>query len=318
MSQVALSIVLCTYNPRHEFLRRAVDSVVAQLPEVPGAEFIIIDNNSSPPLLERNLFNGYPCKILRELRQGLTAARVAGIRAASGNVVLFVDDDNVLHANFLKEVVGAFADPALGLLGGAIEPEYAAEPPLWLPRFEHQLAIRRYAPGLVVETTSLPFTEYFPVGAGFSVRREIALAHVEEGLLSGGLIEGRKGTALSSGEDIDLAFFCLFKGYKLRVQGSLRLTHLIPAGRASEDYTIRIAVSSLESSRELEAKWSPLFGVPVFPIFGMSPVVVMMRVLVHGALGLIWTENKLRARIFWGFLKGQIRARRTAVKSVER
>ena len=95
------------------------------------------------------------------------AARETAIRRARGRVVLFLDDDNVLEPGYLAGVVEAFRDPALGVLGGGVIPEYEATPPSWLTEFEAYLAVRRYPRELVVETTGLPYTGHFPIGAGW-------------------------------------------------------------------------------------------------------------------------------------------------------
>ena len=142
------------------------------------------------------------------------------MRQARGDVILFVDDDNILGPDYLRQVIEAFADPRLGLLGGSIVPEFESAPPTWLSAFEEQLAIRRYAADLMVETTGLPFTDKFPVGAGSSVRRTLGLAYLADAQITG-RIEGRRGRSLSSGEDLDLDLFAISTGYKLKVVGSL-------------------------------------------------------------------------------------------------
>jgi glycosyltransferase involved in cell wall biosynthesis len=293
---IELTVALCTYNPRPDLMTRAVRAVISQLGELgDSAEFVIVDNNSTPPLLDADHLRGLPLIIIREPLQGLTAARAAAIRKARGRIVLFVDDDNVIGPGYLKGVVSAFADPALGLLGGSVVPEYESAPPAWLTTFEDQLAIRRHPADLDVETTALPFTGYFPVGAGMAVLRTLAVAHVRDSETTG-RIEGRRGLALSSGEDLDLNLFVLKSGYKLRVIGSLTLTHVIPAERLTEQYISRLVVASIASTAEIDRKWSPRVGAPVFDFLHRSRASSALRWLYFQLLSPISVKSRVKRR----------------------
>ena len=77
----------------------------------------------------------------------------------------------------------------------------------------------RYDVDTYRETTDVPYREYFPVGAGFAVRRGLGLAYLED-CAKTGWIQGRRGAELSAGEDTDLGLFVLYQGSKLAVTGS--------------------------------------------------------------------------------------------------
>jgi len=305
---IELTVALCTCNPRPDLITRAVGAVIPQLQEFGGsAELLIIDNNSTPPLKDAGYLRGLPLGVIREPVQGLTAARAAAVRNARGRIVLFVDDDNVLTAGYLSGVVAAFTDPALGVLGGSIVPEYESPPPPWLSAFEDQLAIRRYPADLVVETTSLPYTSYFPVGAGCAVLRSVALAHVTDSETRG-RIEGRKGDALSSGEDLDLDLFALSAGYKLRIVGSLSLTHVIPAQRTTEQYISRLVVSNVVSAAEVDRKWRASFGRPVFDFLSIGRVNVAIRRLYFRLLAPLSIRSRMKRMVWDEILRAQQRS----------
>lgn len=291
---IQLTVALCAYNPRPDLIARAVGAVVSQLDELDGAaEFVIVDNNSEPPLRDADYLRGLPVEVIREPLQGLTAARAAAIRRARGNVILFVDDDNVLGPGYLRSVVTAFEDPALGVLSGSVLPEYEADIPPWLAPFEAQLAIRRYSPGVVIETTGLPYTSSFPIGAGSSVLRSVALAHLAD-CEARGRIEGRKGQSLSSGEDLDLDLFALSVGYNLKVIGSLSLTHVIPTSRTTETYISRLVVSNIRSSAEVDAKWGARFGAPLFDFLHRGRVELALRGLLFRLLSPISVGSRIK------------------------
>jgi hypothetical protein len=293
-----VTVAICAYNPKTDTMRRALDAIVAQLGEVSSAEVIVVDNNSSPPLAEREYLSAYPIHLVDEPTPGLTAAREAVIRNAQGDVIVFVDDDNILGDHYLATVVETFsADPELGLLGGRIVPEYDTPPPKWFGEFEHWLAVRRYAPELHIETTEPPYSEYFPVGAGLATRRTLALAYQEDCAKST-RIEGRRGSALSSGEDLDLGLFALSRGSKLAVTGALSLTHVISSGRVRSEYLEQLAVGNIKSSLELERKWSARFGRSVYPLLSMSLVDLLGRTAATAVLSLWSPRYKVKHRIY--------------------
>jgi glycosyltransferase involved in cell wall biosynthesis len=314
-----LTVAMCTYNPDTDIVLRALDAIVAQLGDVPSSEVIVIDNNSFPPLAERDYMRGYPVRLIREPKEGLTAAREAAIESAQGDVIVFVDDDNILGERYLATVMEEFAaDSLLGLLGGCIVPEYEVPPPGWLDDFERWLAVRRYSPELRVETTELPvseppYTTYFPVGAGFATRRALARAYVED-CASSARIEGRRGGALSSGEDLDFGLFLLSRGCKLVVTGALRLTHVIPGGRVRSDYLMRLAASNVRSSLELERKWSARFGRAVEPMFSMPLASLLARAAVTWLLGLCFRRYKIKRCVYTGLIRARLSPRGNLVE----
>jgi glycosyltransferase involved in cell wall biosynthesis len=300
---VKITVAMCTFNPNSNNLRRALDAIVSQLSDVPSAEVIVVDNNSTPPLAERHDLDDYPIRLIPESKPGLTAARETVFSNAQGDVIVFVDDDNVLGPNYLATVLEAFSnDPKLGLLGGCILPEYETVPPSWFGEFEPWLAVRHYAPEFCVETAQLamaepPYTKYFPVGAGFATRRDLALAYRQD-CVDTMRIEGRRGSALSSGEDIDLGFFVLSRGYKLVVTGALSMTHVIPAGRLKPEYLRRLAVAHIMSSRELERKWSTRAGHTVYPMFSMSLAELLARTAATAVLSLGSPRYKIKRALY--------------------
>jgi glycosyltransferase involved in cell wall biosynthesis len=295
---VQLTVAICTHNPDEETFLRALDAITSQLDEIASVELIVVDNNSSPPLQSQRYLDGYQLRLISEPEPGLTAAREAAIKSAAGSVIVFVDDDNLLGSGYLVAVANAFAaDGKLGLLGGRIVPEYAEQVPEWFGEFEHWLAIRRHSRELHVETTGPPFSSYFPVGAGLAVRHDLALAYLED-CSQTQRIEGRRGDALSSGEDLDLGLFALSRGYKLVVDGGLSLTHVISQGRTTEAYMERLAVGNVRSALALEQKWAPRFGTSIYPMFSMSLFALLLRSAATLALSLRSPRYKVKYRIY--------------------
>ena len=102
-----ISVVLPTHN-RIEFLREAIASVQRQT--WADWELIVVDDGSQPsaPRCTADDSN-QPVKWLRnESAQGLSGARNRGMAAAEGDIVIFLDDDDLLADDALAAVAKAF------------------------------------------------------------------------------------------------------------------------------------------------------------------------------------------------------------------
>jgi glycosyltransferase involved in cell wall biosynthesis len=79
--------------------------------DFPGFEVIVVDDGSSECADGAVDCSGgpYPCKVLRQEHAGIAAARNNGIRAANGEVVLFVDADCRLDPNCLRALNAAIS-----------------------------------------------------------------------------------------------------------------------------------------------------------------------------------------------------------------
>lgn len=121
-----ISVVLPTHN-RADLLREAMASVQNQ--NWPDWELVVVDDGSTPPVhRQRDDGIDQPVKWLRnEPAQGLSNARNRGIEAAEGDVVTFLDDDDLLTENALKAIALQFQqNPDLECLFINIDPFGAA------------------------------------------------------------------------------------------------------------------------------------------------------------------------------------------------
>ena len=126
-----ISVILCTHNPRGHYLRRTLDSLRAQTLPQERWEFLLVDNASEASLAGEWDLAWHPgARHVREEELGLIAARLRGIREASGELLVFVDDDNVVSPDYLQKAQEIGANyPFLGVFGaGALNPEFEATP----------------------------------------------------------------------------------------------------------------------------------------------------------------------------------------------
>ncbi|MBI5948597.1 MAG: glycosyltransferase family 2 protein [Chloroflexi bacterium] len=114
-----VSVVIPVYNGER-FLAAAIESVVAQAPAV--AEVIVVDDGSEDGSAAVAENWGAPVRCIRIPHAGIGAARNAGIEAASGDFVAFLDADDLWTERRLAAQLAAFAtEPALDMVFGLAE-----------------------------------------------------------------------------------------------------------------------------------------------------------------------------------------------------
>ena len=93
------------------------------------------------------------------------------------------------------------------------------------------------------------------MGAGLCVRKKVAMAYSEFCDQSSIQITGRQGRLSLGAEDIEISFVCCSHGLGIGVFPELKLTHLIPQRRVSEDYFVRLVEGTCLSNFLLDYKW---------------------------------------------------------------
>src|SRR5579862_9385267 len=142
-----LSVIVCTHNPRQDYLARCLAALAGQTLVLAEWELLVVDNASNPPLQARTALD-WPSntRVVAEPRLGLTRARLAGIRAAKGDLLVFVDDDNVLDADFLEAACEVASErPFLGSWSGQCRPAFDEPPPEWTRQYWGNLVIREFS-----------------------------------------------------------------------------------------------------------------------------------------------------------------------------
>jgi glycosyltransferase involved in cell wall biosynthesis len=250
MPPAGLSVIICTHNPRPDYLRRTLAALRAQTLPTEQWELLLIDNASTKPLAAEWDLAWHPgARHILERELGLTPARLRGIREATGDLLIFVDDDNVLAADYLASAAELFARRAdLGVASGRLLPEYESEPPAWFRPYESWIAVRRLEQSC--------WSNFFdpraePCGAGMSLRKAVATRYAQRAASDlGQRILGRRGGNLLSGEDVAITKVAIEMGYSMGQFVELNATHLIPSRRVTEDYLFNL-YCNLQASGQL-------------------------------------------------------------------
>jgi glycosyltransferase involved in cell wall biosynthesis len=237
----ACSVVICTRNPRLDYLSRALMALKEQgLPMIEW-ELLLIDNASQNPLQNLVDLSWHPTvRIVREPEPGLTPARLRAIAEVQSELIIFIDDDNVLDRSYLSESMRiAQQFPCLGAWGGQLLPEFEIPPAPGLEDLLGGLALREFqqARWSNYDSSTLPY------GAGLCVRASVADRYAEIAVsdLIRRSLDRREGSLMGGG-DLDLAMNSYQLGMGTGLFPQLKLLHLIPKHRVESDYLYRICV----------------------------------------------------------------------------
>lgn len=114
MESPSISIIIPTYNSARS-LARCLESIKAQDYPAEKMEIILIDAGSTDATLDIAAKTGVTKVLPNPLKTG-EAGKAVGIEAASGEIIAFIDSDNILDGNdWLKKMALPFENPEIFL-----------------------------------------------------------------------------------------------------------------------------------------------------------------------------------------------------------
>ena len=125
-----ISIIIPTHS-RADTLRNAMDSVIS-LNDAARYEFVVVDNNSTDHT--RQVVESYApvAKYVFEGNTSFSRARRTGADHATGDILLYLDDDILMQPGSLDRIVEIFSrNPDCGVVAGHVDPKYTQPPPPW-------------------------------------------------------------------------------------------------------------------------------------------------------------------------------------------
>jgi len=201
-----ISVIVSTYSvDRMNYLLDAIDSVQEQSLK-PHETILVLD--PCPKLVEL-CKTQVPAnvKIVVNQTYGLSSARNAGVKAATGDIVAFIDDDAIADRNWLANLIQNYEDPKVVGVGGLVKPLWEDGYPSWFPEELNWVVGCSYK-GLP-ESRSLVRN---PIGCNMSFRKNIfsVVGYFR-------LDIGRFGKRLLAGEEPELSLRILSKIPKSKI-----------------------------------------------------------------------------------------------------
>ena len=114
-----LSVIIPVYNVE-KYIEKCILSVVNNNLQINEYEIIVIDDESpdNSVSIVRSMLKIHPqIKLISQKNKGLGGARNTGVLNASGEYVLFLDADDYLKENALKNVITFASENKLDILG---------------------------------------------------------------------------------------------------------------------------------------------------------------------------------------------------------
>jgi GT2 family glycosyltransferase len=217
----SVSVVVCTRDRPHD-LRRCLASLLACDP--PPEEIIVVDNAPQGPETSAVVRGAGRARYVSEPRPGLSHARNAGVRAATGDVIAFTDDDVEAPRDWIARLAAPFAEPEVACVTGFVIPAVLETEAACLFEFEiggfgHETTRRRFdAAFLRRGWWRSPDVWKIGAGANMAIRRD---AFAEVGLFDPRLGAGASGCS----EDSEFWFRLLRAGRVCRYDPAAVVYH---------------------------------------------------------------------------------------------
>ncbi|HET9959782.1 MAG TPA: glycosyltransferase [Polyangiaceae bacterium] len=204
-----LSIVIPTYN-RRERLGRVLRALSEQTVDLSSFEAVVVDDGSKDGTSEwlKEQSFGFEVQVLSQTNRGPAEARNAGIDAAQGELVLFLDDDVVPEPQLIEEHLKSHAAEAdVVVMGPLVSLDHYEQP--WVA-WEQEKLERQYQ--------AMTRKEWEPTYRQFwTGNASIARAHL--------LAAGKFDPTFKRGEDVELGLRLHERGLKFRFNGRARGLH---------------------------------------------------------------------------------------------
>ena len=255
------SIIICTYNGERT-IKKAIEKILCQENYDKYVEqFIIVDNASNDSTKDiiyeyaenNNIIYSY------EKKSGLGYARLNGIKIASAEWVVFVDDDNELDCNWIKTAAEYIKDnPDISIFGGNVIPKtefrITNEESERLSKYYEMLACTSFKRDDIDYTLS-QVRNGIVIGAGMVVKTKYLKELAKRGWINQ---MGRVKNNTAAGDDGEISFFITnVKHEKSGFCPNLIIEHNIPKERLQEEYLLRLRRDLVVGSYNLQSmkKW---------------------------------------------------------------
>ena len=225
------TVALCTHNHAARLRQTLLDLQRLEAPKS-AWELLIVDNgctDETPALLAACEWPlNWNVRVAREPRLGLSNARNRAIRSASGEYLVFIDDDETPIPTWLKAYEKLVLAKSPDAFGSRIEVMFADERPAWLADellgFLGQLDRSR-------DTIRLSDPRDFFHGGNFGIRKSVCdkIGDFDTDL-------GRTGSNNTGGEEVDFYRRLLGQGLNVWWTPDATIYHRVQADKLKRSY----------------------------------------------------------------------------------
>lgn len=233
-----ISLIVCTYN-RCNFIYSTLEHIAANHYPSDKYEIVLINNNSTDDTeAECNRFKAtypdMPFRYFVETQQGLSYARNRGIAEASGDMLVFLDDDSFVDTDYLAKLEAHISSiPDMMAFGGRITPQFeSGVEPKWLSNWTYSWvsAIN------MGDKVRLFVGSKFPIGANMGLKKscvdKIGLFNTALGRTEKNLMGGEEKDLFNRVKKLDMPIYYL---------PDVHVHHIIPPQRTTDAYIVKMA-----------------------------------------------------------------------------
>lgn len=290
-----ITVVVPTFNRRPSLQKLLASLDALEVPESIHAEVVIVDNGSTDNTQELLTQNEgregrFVFRTLKENRQGKSSALNRGIASAQGKILIVVDDDVVVHPEWMIKHWECHRDVQFDVIQGRVLPGVDDQ---GNPADESR--VREYNIPIVDYGKEICAIRGF-TGTNVSFKREI--------FDKVGFFDPRLGPgAAGFSEDSEFSLRIKKVGFKIGYAPDAIVYHELNPNRYGREYN-RMVEYRKGVSRSIYRQESILFRV--IP----DLLVNCLRYGVYTALGLTQKAYKTEGRIMkcWGYLTGKMRS----------
>ena len=238
---VDLTVAIPTYNGESR-LPKVLEKLRSQInTEQISWEILIVDNNSkdnTPKVIQDyqlNWPNHIPLRYCLEAEQGAAFARLLAVREAKGELIGFLDDDNLPAEDWVIQAYNFAKNyPKAGAFSGQIHGEFEVKPPENFARIQAFLAIREHGSNPHLFD---PDNLRLPPAASLVVRKKAW----SESVPNRPKLSGKLPGLMVQGDDYEPLLYIHKAGWEIWYHPDLHTYHQIPHWRLEKDYLLSIS-----------------------------------------------------------------------------
>jgi glycosyltransferase involved in cell wall biosynthesis len=297
-----LTVAICTWNRASLLDQTLTEMQKLRIPEGLSWELLVVNNrctDNTDAVLERHS-GALPLRRLFEPKQGHSNARNCAVSNASGDVLVWTDDDVLVDPEWLAEYALAIsANPDVSIFGGPISPWFEGNAPDWLlrvwPRVANAYAIRDLGEQPVeFNDATLPF------GANFAIRLAAQREYPFDPTT------GRNGKGMLGADETTVIRAMLRDGHRGLWAPKARVRHYIPSDRQTIHYLRRFfdGQGQILAREQTWGEAPKLFGKPRWLVKAAMVAEMRYRMKRMCCRPEAWIEDLIVASRLSGQLQG--------------